>query len=113
MSTVDAVRRQIAAKGRLFTLRRPKPGTNPVQYAALDVRGLAVRSTADQLTGGQVQTRRTLTIGADELNVAGWGIPRKGWSGLDNGTSFTVEAVDPCFVGGVFVLCRLSITVNA
>ena len=110
---MDAVRRQIAAKGRPFTLRRPKPGTNPVQYATLEVRGLAVRSNADQLTGGQVQTRRTLTIDAAELTAAGWGIPRKGWSGLDAGTAFSVEAVDPCFVGGIFALCHLSITVNA
>ena len=108
------MRRQIAAKGRLFTLRRPVPGTTiPPAYATLDVRGLAVRSSTDQLTGGQVQTRRTLTIGADELNAAGWGIPRRGWSGFDAGTSFAVEAVDPCFVGGLLTICHLSITVNA
>lgn len=80
---LDARRRNIASRGRSFTLRR-QTVTSPATYSSVTVTAFLRAYRPDQIAGALMQGDWAMEIGNDEIAAASWpGPPRPGDEVLD------------------------------
>jgi hypothetical protein len=99
MSLRRATQRQLAMRGRPFTLRR-LPASTGGQPTDVVVQGYRTGFDAQPLPGGQPQGLSTIIIGNAEIAAAAWpGPPRKGDRLIDGERTMTISTVETIWLG--------------
>jgi hypothetical protein len=100
MSLAGTTRRQLARKGRPFTLRR-MPATTGGQATDVTVQGYRTGFASEPLPGGLPQGQSVVIISNAEIASASWpGPPRKGDRLLDAERTMMIESVETIWLAG-------------